>query len=52
LEAKAYDRYLKMVDVSENEDAKEVLRTIAKEEKEHLDRLAALMDQQHQKEEL
>jgi rubrerythrin len=51
LEANAYDRYLKMVDVSENEDAKEVFRAIAKEEKEHLNRLAALMDQQHQKEE-
>ena len=45
LEAKAYDRYLKMVDASENEDAKEVFRIIAKEEKEHLHRLAALMDQ-------
>lgn len=52
LEANAYDRYLKMVDVSENEDAKEVFRIIAKEEKEHLHWLAALMDQQHQKEEL
>ncbi|MCJ7499768.1 ferritin family protein [bacterium] len=50
-EANAYDRYLKMVDVSENDDAKEVFRTIAKEEKGHLKKLAALLDQQHQKEE-
>ncbi len=46
LEANAYDRYLKMVDVSENEDVKEVFRTIAKEEREHLKKLATLMDQQ------
>ena len=46
LEANAYDRYLKMVDVSESEDAREVFRTIAKEEREHLKKLATLMDQQ------
>jgi len=45
LEANAYDRYLKMVDVSEDETAKEVFRTIAKEEKEHLMRLSKLLDQ-------
>ncbi len=50
LEANAYDRYLKMVDVSEKEDAKEVFRTIAKEEKEHLKRLGIFLDQQHQDE--
>lgn len=44
LEANAYDRYLKMVDVSENEDAKEVFKTIAKEEKGHLRKLGELMD--------
>jgi rubrerythrin len=45
LEANAYDRYLKMVDISEDEDAKEVFRTIAREEKNHLDKLSQLMDQ-------
>ena len=40
-----------MVDVSEDETAKEVFRTIAKEEKEHLKMLAAFLDQQQQKEE-
>ena len=44
-EANAYDRYLKMVDVSENEDAKKVFRTIAREEKEHLKRLSKLLDE-------
>jgi rubrerythrin len=43
-EANAYDRYLKMVDVAENEDAKEIFRIIAKEEKEHLGRLSGLLD--------
>jgi rubrerythrin len=45
LEANAYDRYLKMMDVSDSEDKKEVFRTISKEEKGHLNRLAALIDQ-------
>lgn len=44
-EANAYDRYLKMVDVSADETAKDVFRTIAKEEKSHLKRLSELMDQ-------
>jgi len=44
LEANAYDRYLKMVDVSNSEDAREVFRTIAKEEKKHLERLSKLLD--------
>jgi len=46
LEANAYDRYLKMVDVSKNKDAKEMFRTIAKEEKFHLKKLSELMDKQ------
>jgi rubrerythrin len=44
-EANAYDRYLKMVDVSEDDEAKEVFRTIAKEEKGHLERLSKLLDE-------
>ncbi|MDF1526900.1 MAG: ferritin family protein [bacterium] len=44
-EANAYDRYLKMVDVSESDDAKEVFRTIAREEKGHLRKLGELLDQ-------
>ena len=44
-EANAYDRYLKMVDVSESDEAKEVFRTIAKEEKGHLEKLGELLDQ-------
>jgi rubrerythrin len=44
LEANAYDRYLKMVDVSESEDAKEVFLAIAKEEKGHLGKLSKLLD--------
>ena len=43
-EANAYDRYLKMVDVSDSEDAKKVFRTIANEEKRHLTRLGELLD--------
>ena len=44
-EANAYDRYLKMVDVSADETAKDVFRTIAKEEKGHLGRLSKLLDE-------
>jgi rubrerythrin len=44
LEANAYDRYLKMVDVSESDEAKEVFRAIAREEKGHLGRLSQLLD--------
>jgi rubrerythrin len=46
LEANAYDRYLKMVDGAGDDDTREVFRTIAREEKEHLKRLADLMDRQ------
>ena len=46
LEANAYDRYLKMADISENDDAKEMFRTIAKEEKGHLKKLGELLDQE------
>ncbi len=45
LEANAYDRYLKMADVSEDDDAKEMFLTIAKEEKGHLRKLGELLDQ-------
>ena len=44
-EANAYDRYLKMADISKNEDAKEMFRTIAKEEKGHLGKLSKLLDE-------
>jgi len=44
LESNAYDRYLKMLDISEDDLSKEVFRTIAVEEKGHLKRLADLMD--------
>jgi rubrerythrin len=50
LEANAYDRYLKMVDVAESGDVKEVFRTIAREEKEHLKKLGELLDQEVRKE--
>ncbi len=45
-EANAYDRYLKMVDVAESEDVKEVFRIIAKEEKGHLKKLGELLDRE------
>jgi len=48
-EANAYDRYLKMMDVSEDEDASEVFRVIAMEEKEHLRKLSRLLDEVVQK---
>ena len=44
-EANAYDRYLKMMDVSEDEDASEVFRVIAREEKGHLKKLGELLDE-------
>lgn len=49
-EANAYDRYLKMVHLSEDEDAKEVFRAIAKEEKGHLKKLGELLDKETAKE--
>jgi len=49
-EANAYDRYLKMVDVSESADAKDVFLTIAREEKGHLKKLGLLLDQVVEKE--
>jgi rubrerythrin len=45
LEANAYDRYLKMVDMAEGEEAREVFRKIAKEEKGHLRKLSRLLDE-------
>ncbi len=48
-EANAYDRYLKMVDVSESDEAKEVFRAIAREEKGHLRKLSRLLDEVVQK---
>jgi len=44
LEANAYDRYLKMLVVSDSKDAKEVFHAIAKEEKNHLRKLSKLLD--------
>jgi rubrerythrin len=44
LESNAYDRYLKMFDATDDDLSKEVFRTIAAEEKNHLARLAELMD--------
>ena len=44
LESNAYDRYLKMIAIVEDEEGKEVFRTISAEEKVHLGHLTALMD--------
>jgi rubrerythrin len=44
LESNAYDRYLKMFEATNDELSKEVFRTIAAEEKQHLVRLTELMD--------
>lgn len=44
LEANAYDRYLKMADISEDEASQDVFRTIAREEKGHLGKLSELLD--------
>lgn len=46
LESNAYDRYLKMLDTTDDESSREVFRGIAREEKGHLKRLADLMDEQ------
>jgi len=43
-EANAYDRYLKMFDIAEGEEAKAVFKAIAMEEKGHLRRLGELLD--------
>jgi rubrerythrin len=45
-ESNAYDRYLKMLNISTDEPSKEVFRAIAREEKGHLKRLADLMDEE------
>jgi rubrerythrin len=45
MEANAYDRYLKMADVSEDADARAVFQAIAREEKGHIKRLGELMDE-------
>jgi rubrerythrin len=44
MEANAYDRYLKMADISEGKDSKDVFLAIAREEKGHLERLSRLLD--------
>ena len=46
LEANAYDRYLKMTDNSQDDDAREMFRTIAREEKGHLGKLSRLLDEE------
>lgn len=45
MEANAYDRYLRMVDKSGDEAAREVFQAIAGEEKGHLEKLSRLMDE-------
>ncbi len=45
LETNAYDRYLKMIDLVKDEQARDLFRTLSVEEKNHLDRLAVLMDE-------
>ncbi len=44
LEANAYDRYLQMISAAEDEDAKDIFRMIAREEKAHLRSLGDLLD--------
>jgi len=44
MEANAYDRYLKMADLSEGEDSKDVFLAISREEKAHLRKLGELLD--------
>jgi rubrerythrin len=43
MEGNAYDRYLKMIDVVEDEEAKEVFLVISAAEREHLNKLASLI---------
>jgi rubrerythrin len=45
LETNAYDRYLKMMDLVEDDQALELFRTLSREEKNHLDRLSSMMDE-------
>lgn len=45
METNAYDRYLKMIELVEDEQAREVFRVLSREEKKHLDRLSLLMDE-------
>lgn len=45
-ETNAYDRYIKMADVSSDVTTKEMFLVIAKEEKGHLKRLGELLDKQ------
>jgi rubrerythrin len=45
LEANAYDRYLKMMEKSLDDDSRDVFETVATEERGHLKGLAALMDE-------
>jgi rubrerythrin len=44
MEANAYDRYLKMADISEGQDSRDVFLAIAREEKGHLRKLGELLD--------
>jgi rubrerythrin len=44
LEAISYDRYLHMSTVVEDNETREVLRVLSREEKEHLERLVALFE--------
>lgn len=45
-EANAYDRYLKMYNIAESDDAKAVFKTIGIEEKGHLRKLGELLDEE------
>ncbi len=45
LEANAYDRYLKMIEKSLDDDSRDVFETVAREERGHLKGLAALMEE-------
>ena len=44
LESNAYDLYLKMEHKMESLNAKKVFKVLSTEEKEHLDRLASLLE--------
>lgn len=45
LETNAYDRYLKMIDLVKDDQARDLFRVLSAEEKKHLDRLSTLMDE-------
>jgi rubrerythrin len=49
MEANAYDRYLKMADISKDEDSKKIFLAIAREEKGHLEKLGELLNKVVQK---